>query len=440
LNLLLSVASTLVISLWVTEVQAQTAPPAPDLTGTEKPVRDVIEQQRKVVQSRPGDAAAWGRLGMLFEAHSHFEPAKICYREANRLDADEFRWAYFLASLYDYSDAKLALEWHQKALALKPNYAPARLRTGEALEKLGRADEALVEFEKAIELDSGNALARLGAGRVLLRQGQIDRAVGQLEKAYQAAPEMQAVVATLARAYHRAGKDDLARVRAQEARSLPRTRSSKDPIRAEIRDLAQDLESYLRRARTMLEVGNLDQAAALIQELLVISPNHGEAHLMLASVENERGRSLEAVAAARRALEVDPSLETRARSVLAGSLFKLGKFDEAEPQVTRVLAREPDNFHMLLLNTMLAGQRGDAAALVANLDRAWQARTADPALRQVLGGVLRDVVDSFAAAGGGREAAHFMEQVVQLAVEDRAPESVLSQYRARLAELRKSAR
>lgn len=437
LQALLRSSMLVVMLIGVQPVAGQSAAiPTPDLSNSEERVRQAIAQYSQVVAAKPESGASWGRLGMVFEAHGHFESAKTCYQEAARLEPEEFRWAYFLAGLFDYRDAELALAWHQKALAIDPLYAPARVRAAEALEKLGRASEAQAQFEKAIELDGSIALAHLGAGRLLLRAGQTEAAVRQLERAYELSASSQAVVATLARAYHRAGRTDLAKERAQEARTLSRTRSAFDPIRAEIRDMAADLESYLRRARTAIEVGRNDEAAAEISRLLTIEPDHAEAYLMLATIENRRQRLAESATAARRALEIDSSLEDRARPVLAGALFKLGRTSEAAPQVAQVLKLQPGNFHMLLLATMLAGERGDVGTMVEMLDRAWQARSGESELRQVLGGVLRDVAEAFADAGQSAEAATWFERVVQLAVEDRAPESVVSGYRARLEELR----
>jgi tetratricopeptide (TPR) repeat protein len=410
----------------------QQALPAPAVERVEPRVRERLLERWRAVERAPEDAEAWGRYGMALEAHRQLAPAEIAYREAHRLAPKEFRWPYFLGTLLEYRDPAGAARWLETAVALDRSYAPARVRLGEVLEKLGRSVDALAQFEQAERLDPTNPLAPFGRGRLTLAAGDVGGAVAHLERAYRLDRNVQAIVVTLSRALYRQGDEERARRLAVEARSLPRMTHHPDPRRAAVRDEAVDTESYLRRARTHLEVGQAARALAEVSELLRTDPDHAEAHLLAAAIHDELGDAGAAARAAKAALALDPDL-VRARAVLAGVLLKSGRFAEAEAEARQVLARDPDDFHMLLVVALVSAQGGEVATMIAHLDRAYEARTADQQLRRLLRQLLLDLVDSFAAVGNRREAASRLEQVIELAREDGEPESALAELRRRLA-------
>ena len=49
--------------------------------------------------SRPQDAVASGRLGMLLYAYQQNQSAAVCFERAHTLDPKEFRWTYYLATV-----------------------------------------------------------------------------------------------------------------------------------------------------------------------------------------------------------------------------------------------------------------------------------------------------------------------------------------------------
>ena len=283
------------------------APPLPDLGGSEPQVASKIRSARDRVES-DGSDEAWGRYAMILEAHRYTEEAEIAYRKAFELDGEDVRWPYLLGSMLEYFDPEEARLWHQRAIALDADYAPGRYRAGQTFEKLGRLDDAEQQFSRALQLDPSLGLAYFGLGRVALARGESDAAVRHLERAYGLSPEVQAVVATLARSYHRVGRTEEARRLAAEARTLPRMTHHLDPRRSAMMDEAVSTESYLRRSRTYMEVGQLERSLKVLQELLAGQPDNHEAHFAAAGVLDRMGRAQEAVQAARRALELEPDL------------------------------------------------------------------------------------------------------------------------------------
>lgn len=421
-------------ALGVVAVAAQEVP-LPDLSSTEPRVRAAIERSHEEVRSEQESATLWGEYAMLLEAHGHLDEARLAYREAARLDPEEFLWPYLLGALIDFSDPAQAIGWLEKALDIDAAYAPAWVRYGESLEKLGREEQAREAFERATRLDDRDALAHLGLGRMKLRSGDTTGAVKELERAYQLAPEVQAVVATLARAYHRAGRPERARELAEESRGLPRLRHRHDPRRAAVHDAALNVESYLRRARTYMETGQATRALAELDRLQEIEPDHVGALVLETAVFDSMGDPERAASSAQRALEIEPD-NVAARAMYAGSLAKLQRFGEARREADLVLAVDPDNFRMLVVSAMLDAQDGDVAALMGRLDRAFEVRTDDRPLRSLLGNLLINTGEALDSIGQKSEAAVRFEQALQLAREEGAPAAETTALERRIAALR----
>jgi tetratricopeptide (TPR) repeat protein len=407
------------------------AVPAPLLEGAEQRVRERLDSLYRRVLERPSDAATWGAYAMALEAHRQLEAAAESYRRAGELAPEDFRWQYLLAALLDYSAPDQAVALYARAVRLRPDYAPARVRYGETLERLGRRDEARDQFARAAALDPGNPLGPFGLGRVALAEGEVEEAVRQLRTASTLDPSTQAIVATLARALFRGGDEEGARRAAEEARGLPKMAHHPDPVRAEVQAQAVDSESYLFRSRRLQEVGQLDAALAELVELLRLEPENASGHLALAGLYDRMGRAAAALAAVDRALDLDPDL-AGAPSVRASALFKLGRADEAERAAQSALARSPDDFHMLLLLALIDAQRGAVNEHMAHLDRAYRVRTADTQLRRLLRQLLLDLGDALASAGERGLAAERFREVLTLMREDRAPPSEQREVAVRL--------
>ena len=315
--------------LVATAGSAQEIPLPAGLDQAEPRVRDKVLEFRASVVADPSNGNAWGRYGMVLDAHRYSASARRAYEQAHRLSPDEFRWPYYTATLLHSSEPQLAVSWFERALALDPGYAPLHVRFAETLESLGRWSDARRHFQRAKELEPTDHLAHFGLGRLSLRDQSPTAAVAELERAYQLSPDTQSIVVTLARAYRQAGRLDLARQKAEEARHLPRMTHHRDPRRAAVGDEAVDNESYLRRSLVYRQVGQLERSRSELVTLLEQDADQEQAWLALAGVEEQRGDLEASLRATLRALDLAPDLRL-ARSMHARVLTKLGRFQEAE--------------------------------------------------------------------------------------------------------------
>jgi tetratricopeptide (TPR) repeat protein len=86
----------------------------------------------------------------------------------------------------DENSPQKALEFFDQFLSAHPGNAEALLRKADALEKLGRADDALSYYNRAIAADSTLAVAHLHKGGLLNRLRRYDEALNCYEQALQA--------------------------------------------------------------------------------------------------------------------------------------------------------------------------------------------------------------------------------------------------------------
>jgi tetratricopeptide (TPR) repeat protein len=78
------------------------------------------------------------------------------------------------------------LELLEKFLASHPSHAETLVKKAVALEKLGRAEEALASCDRAIAVDGTLAMAHLQKGGLLNRLRRYDEALECFEQARQA--------------------------------------------------------------------------------------------------------------------------------------------------------------------------------------------------------------------------------------------------------------
>jgi Flp pilus assembly protein TadD len=427
------------VLMLVSSVCRAASAPLPDLTGADPRVARKIEAMRAAVEDKPSDGETWGRYGMTLDAHRYSQAARVAYQRAAELDPQDFRWPYFLGAVMENEAPADAVRWLDAAVRLDPGYAPAHVRLARTLEALDRRDQALTHYRDAMRLAPDDPMGYLGAGRITLAGGDVPGAIALLERARARGPRVQAVVATLARAYQRAGDTARAQALAAEARELPRMMHHHDPRHAAIAGEAVDRESYLRRAKTLLETGQAAQAGAVLEELLQLDPNDAETWLALAGVEDRLGRNDKALASARRGLELDPALPG-GYATLANALFELGRVEEAERAARSALEKEPDDVRLHLLLSMTSAQRGDVAGVTRHLDRAYTIGTTDAELRAVLRTLLSELGNALEDVGQRSDAARRFEQVLRLMKEDGSPAADRAAVESRIERLRAGGR
>lgn len=308
--------------------------------------------------------------------------------------------------LFDEGDLIAANVELKNALQRDPNNAEARFLLGKIHLRLGDARSAEKEFVRARdlglssqELDLMLAYAQLGQqefdavvsgineeiriesalqrdlyvarGEALLGLGKFDEAEAIFDRVLQDGPHVQALVnkARIALALHdgqraRGLLDQAAAIDAQDPKLLAVDGAwhYREKRFAEARDrfaLARQrdptrLENHIGHIQSLLALGELDQAAGVVEELKSTNPNVAAVMLQDAIVQFLRGRFQQAETVAEQVLAVAPT-HPQALLVAGHSAFQLQKFEKARIQLGSYLAQNPHDHQarMALGLTML---------------------------------------------------------------------------------------
>ena len=216
---------------------------------------------------------------------------------------------------------------YKKALETDPNYTPARAALLKVQVRKGDTEGALVEAQKlAAEMPQSGEI-QMELGRLMLRKNDFAGAMPALEKAAAASPGVAEVHALLGYAYQGNRKSAEALAEYKKAADL-------------------DPKNFDYRTTYGLMLGLNKQYEAGIAELkkVIATPGYkdADAYINLGWLYRnvEPKRADEAVAAYKKALELDPKNEQAALGV-GWSYFYGRKWDEAVAAFTKAMELEP---------------------------------------------------------------------------------------------------
>jgi tetratricopeptide (TPR) repeat protein len=336
-----------VLALLSLSASCSRRPALPELPqpATEKFLPAVREQFRKAhdeARKNPRDAAANGRLGMIFHAHDQFESAAVCYQRARWLDARSFQWVYYLAIVQSGLGKNAeAIDSLRQALRLKPDYAPARLRMADVLFASGEFRESAQLYRAIITTDPNNPAACYGLGRVQAARGEWSAAAVSQQKACDLFPAYGAAHYALAQAYRTLGENAKAQrhllIYEQNKLNAP---PSDDPLLGSVRQLSAGATQYIAHGITLEASGRLAEAAAEHEKALAIDPGLAQAHVNLISLYGRLGQPEKAEQHYRAAVQLNPNL-AEAHYNYGVLLYDQRKYSEAGEAFRRATAINP---------------------------------------------------------------------------------------------------
>jgi tetratricopeptide (TPR) repeat protein len=319
--------------------------PDPDLSGMEPRVVSALQAGREAVLTHPGSAEAWGDLGALYDAHLFSDLAVVCYRRAQEIAPAEFEWIYLLAIVREIqgADVEELNDLFGRAVALDPDYAPLRVRYGDALWRRGRYEEAQAELQRAVALAPQMAMAHRRLGQVLLSLGDTEQAAKQLARAVTLEPEDLAAYSGLAGALMRLGQTERARAIQERAAGLEPVSNLEDSVYAR-RVFMRNVSSSgaFSRAIAAVRGGDYGQAVRDLEIVLQVRPDDASVHYWMGLAHARQGQGPAAYEHLARAVELDPAM-VQARIELGHVLNAAGRHDEAAEQLERAATFGPPN-------------------------------------------------------------------------------------------------
>ncbi|HWP67263.1 MAG TPA: tetratricopeptide repeat protein [Candidatus Limnocylindria bacterium] len=248
------------------------------------------------------------------------------------LDAYSFyRAGMANANTGDYKGAERAF---RRGLELAPNDVELHNALGWALFQDGRTAEAVAEYERALAVDSQHVKSHNNLALALVELGRLEEAAEHYRASLAVEPKAE-IYSDLGFIMARLG-------RSNEALAAYRKALALDPACA---------SAHFNLAVAMLQAGDLAAAETHYRKALPGRPA-AETHNGLGFVLGRQGRTEEAIAEFRKAIEIDPRY-TPAYNNLAEALAREGKLAEAAEYYRRSLAQKPSRAVQNALDAVL---------------------------------------------------------------------------------------
>jgi tetratricopeptide (TPR) repeat protein len=235
------------------------------------------------------DPYSFLRAGMANENTGDHEGAERAYRRGLEIAPGDAELRNALGwTLFQNGRPAEAVAEYERALAANPDYVKSHNNLALALVELGRLEEAAAHFERSLELEP-KAEIYSDLGFIMAQLGDSEAALADYRKALELDPECAA--------------------------------------------------AHLNLAVTFVQAGKLGEAESHYRQALPGRPT-AESHNGLGYVLARQGRTQEAVAEFRKAIELDEKF-TPAYNNLAEALANEGKLEEAEHYYELSLAEKP---------------------------------------------------------------------------------------------------
>jgi len=275
-------------------VAQRSVPPLPRLSPESYPAaaRTAITRVYRNAAARPADATAVGELARMLQAWEQWDPAHEAYVRAQSLAPKVFAWHYLdavvLQRLARQQEAAARLA---QAVALSPEYLPARVKLAEALFESGDVDQSARLFGELAREPLAEPAAQFGLGRIAAARGRPQEAVAYLQRAIALYPEFGAAHYALARSYRALGQVEEAQ-HALERHSQygPRWPGIEDPVLAAVITLRDDARAELQRGVKLGEAGDVEKAIAAHEAALAREPSLAQAHANLITLYGRAGK------------------------------------------------------------------------------------------------------------------------------------------------------
>ncbi|TAM81980.1 MAG: tetratricopeptide repeat protein [Acidobacteria bacterium] len=274
----------------------------------------------------PALAEAHRALGATFIKQRKFESADAQFEAVLKAAPDDLSCLYGLGfSLLARNKPSNALEPLVRAYHLNPSDAGVLNGLLEVYLKLGQRSQAasvLAELNRQVENDYPQ---QMQLAEVLVREGAYDLAVNQFQRLLKARPGSYELNYDLALAYHRAGKDDRA---AEQIHTMLAQRDE-----AELENLLGEVEE---------KRSNYTQALAAYKKATELQPKSEEYRLDYATELVLHWDPTVALRAFIAGVKTFPSSATLWMG-LGGCYYLLGKYSEASETLLHASQMAPDN-------------------------------------------------------------------------------------------------
>lgn len=345
--------------------------PPPDLSQVEERVRSELKAAATEFSKMAAIAdisdrelgSAYGELGGVYHAHHIDDAAAACYRNAEQLAPQEFRWPYLLGYLYQgQGRLEKAAAAYRRAQAVHPDYQPLHLRLADAYISLNQPERARPLLQPALETKETHGAAAYRLGKVALLEGDYEEAVQWLQQALVAAPQADRAHYQLAMAYR--GLGNIAAARAHVTQRGDIEPPYPDPVVQTLEQLIAGARAHLYRAMQAVWAKRFGLAAQEFRQVITLEPENVSARVGLARALYLIGKPNEAQTALEAALAQAPE-DAQAHYFLGRLLQETDSDAAAKVHYEAALAADPQHggAHFFLANALMRTDQFELAAM-----------------------------------------------------------------------------
>ncbi len=307
------------------------------------------------------------------------QKATLAAEQAERLSANLPEVHMSLGSVYSTTGKNTeAVTELKKALALAPNSDEAYRDLGDAYSRSGQSQEAIAAYQKAIAANAYNWLNHISLGKAYLELGDSAKALPEFQKVTEIAPDNPLGYADIGSLYLREGK---------WSESIPQFQKALA--------IAPDADSYSNIGTAYFFMKNYDQATAMYEKAVQMTPNDevllgnlGDAYRWSGHSDQAATAYGKAIALAFQELQVNP----RSAAIMGdlGLLYaKKGDAANAQQYINQARAIKPNDLQLLYsevtIETLIGKPEEALKSLRLALEKGYAAQEAwnDPELQKL---------------------------------------------------------
>jgi tetratricopeptide (TPR) repeat protein len=219
-----------------------------------------------------------------------------------------------------------AIERYKKAVAIKPDYAPAYSNLGSALLSKGDAAGAIAAYQQALSIDPNFSDAHFNLGNALMREGDPVRAIPHFRRVLNNAPDSIDARTNLGIALTATGELD----------------EGIAELEASIRLAPQSAIAERALGEALADRGRATDAADHLRRAIALAPDDGEGHYALGRLLLQTRQAAEAVQEFRAAL-ARPDAPADIHNDLGIALASAGRLDEALTELQLAVKLQPNS-------------------------------------------------------------------------------------------------
>ena len=362
---------------WIWGRRGEAPPSIP--AGADPAVAAAVEAFRQRVLREPASAAAWGELGEVLMANGYPHEADVCLARAETLDSAEPRWPYLRGWGLLPRDRGAGLDLLRRAAdrcRADDEYAEAvRLRLGEELLAVGRAEEAQALYCRFLDDHPANVRAQFGIGLAAAALDDPRSGVAHLSHCTDSPFARKKACAELAVLFQRLDDPQAADDFTRRAGQAPKDLEWPDPYFKDYDRRAVGRAARFEQAEDLQAAGRLEDAADVCRALIRDYPDEAPAHVELGMALDQMGDYVGAEKEYRAALDAAPD-NVQAYYFLSVALYHqaaapdpaadpAGLYREAADCARKAVALKPDHaFAHLYLGLCLKelGRKDEAIA------------------------------------------------------------------------------